>query len=122
MARTGCPVICRRHNGAVQCVAFSPDGTVCATGGADRMIYLWNTETGKCLYELPFHRASVTSLQFTPRNQLVSAARDNLIAVWSVESGRPPAKVAEFPQRGGEVTRVGASPTETILGVRETRQ
>jgi WD40 repeat protein len=100
-----------RHHGAVHCVAFSPDGTVCASGGEDRKIMLWNTETGEQLYELPpCHRASVTSLQFTPRHQLVSAGRDNLLVVWSVEAGKPPFQVTQFDRRGGDVAQLGASP------------
>jgi WD40 repeat protein len=100
-----------RHKGAVQCVAFSPDGKICATGGEDRRICLWDTETGESKGELPlYHRAPVTSLQFTPRNQLISAAHDSTLAVWSVEEGKPPARVTEFEHRGGDVAQLGASP------------
>ena len=95
----------------IHCVAFSPDGSVCATGGEDRRIYLWDTETGKRLYELPpFHRHSVTSLQFTPRKQLVSAGRDNQLIVWSVEPEKPPVPVTAFDHRGGDVAQLGVSP------------
>jgi WD40 repeat protein len=103
-------VLAGSHRSPIHCVAFSPDGTVCATGGDDRNIYLWNTETGERLHELAYHRAPVTSLQFTPRKQLVSAGRDNQLVVWSVEPGKPPVKLTVFPGRGGEVARIGASP------------
>ncbi len=99
-----------RHQGAVYCVAFSPDGKVCATGGADRNIYLWNTETGERLNQLVMHRAPVTSLQFTPGDFLISAGQDSRLVVWSVAPDRPPVVRAEFIQRGGDVGRIGASP------------
>jgi WD40 repeat protein len=104
-----------KHRGAVHCVAFSPDGTVCATGGEDRKIYLWDVRDGEHqgerLYELPaIHRAPVTSLQFTPLKQLVSAGHDKQLVVWSVEPGKPPVHVTTFDHRSGDVTRLGVSP------------
>jgi WD40 repeat protein len=104
-----------KHRGAVHCVAFSPDGTICATGGEDRKISLWDArdgeQQGKLLYELPsVHRASVTSLQFTPLKQLVSAGRDNQLIVWSVEEGKPPVQVTSFDHRSGDVAQLGVSP------------
>jgi WD40 repeat protein len=100
-----------RHRGAIHCVAFSVDGTVCATGGEDRKIVLWNTETGERISELPaHHRAPVTSLQFTPLNQLVSAGRDNQLVVWSVVPGKPAVLVTQFDRRSGDVAKLGVSP------------
>jgi WD40 repeat protein/biotin carboxyl carrier protein len=100
-----------RHKGAIRCVAFSPDGETCATGGDDRRILLWKTATGELRGELPSqHRAPVTSLQFTKENRLFSAASDNTVVVWSVEEGKPPARVTGFDHRGGDVAQLGVSP------------
>jgi WD40 repeat protein len=100
-----------RHRGAVDAVAFSPDGTICASGGDDRRILLWDPETGKLVAELPaFHRAPVTLLQFMPPNRLFSAGGDHQLGVWSVEPGKEPALVNRFDRREGTVARVGVSP------------
>jgi WD40 repeat protein len=104
-------VLKARHRGAVHCVAVSPDGSMCATGGEDRQIILSSPETGEKLYELPAcHRAPVTSLQFTPLKQLVSAGRDNQLVVWSVEADKPPVRLKQLEHRAGTVTQLGASP------------
>jgi WD40 repeat protein len=103
-----------RHSGPVNAVCFSPDGTLCATGGDDRAICLWETATGKQLGKLEgAHRAAVTSLQFAAGDRLVSAGRDARLAVWSVtgEEGKKDLELAdEFERRSGDVPRLGVSP------------
>jgi WD40 repeat protein/biotin carboxyl carrier protein len=104
------------HRGAVLCVAFSPDGTLCATGGEDRSIALWDVSGGKLLNRVAAaHRAPVTSLQFTtahPEKEaactaLVSAGGDQALIVWKVEADKPPTKVIEHTRRGGDVAQLG---------------
>jgi WD40 repeat protein len=99
-----------QHRGAITCVAFSPDGGVCATGGEDRAICLWDTATGTLRYRLPpGHRGSVTSVQFTPGSRLVSAGRDNALRLWQLGEANAVLE-ATFDRRSGEVTRPGVSP------------
>jgi WD40 repeat protein len=110
--------LAERHQGPVNGVAFSPDGEVCATCSEDRSIFLWKTETGELLYRLPqVHRGPVTSVQFASAKRLVSAGRDNRLAVYDVEPGKPPVKLPpEFSGRGGEVSQIGVSPDgRTVL-------
>src|SRR5262249_1137505 len=96
-------------------VAFSLDGKVCATGGEDRNINLYNAATGKLLHRVSAaHTAAVTSLQFAPGNRLVSAAgRDGRLLFWDVTPGQPPKGVGGDDRRGGEVGQLGASPDGT---------
>jgi WD40 repeat protein len=109
--------LAQRHDKAINAVAFSLDGEVCATAGEDLFIYLWKTSSGEMLHRLPrIHRGDVTSLQFTPKNQCVTAGRDNRLIVWDVTPGKPPVKTAEYEGRGGEVTQIGVSPDgRTVL-------
>jgi WD40 repeat protein len=110
-----------RHNGAITCVAFSPDGTLCATGGEDTNIHIWDTATGTEVHVIRgAHRHTVTSLQFaaatkTPAGELpmrlVSAGRDHQLIVWNLPQDGPPVRAAEpFDQRTGNVAQLGVSP------------
>jgi WD40 repeat protein len=100
-----------RHKAAVGCVAFSPDGEWCATGGEDHAICLWKTGTGERLtYLAGAHEGEVTSLQFASVARLVSAGRDNRLRVWEVSPDCQLRRVADLDGRGAAVTTLGVSP------------
>ncbi|MHB1423681.1 MAG: HlyD family efflux transporter periplasmic adaptor subunit [Gemmataceae bacterium] len=110
--------LAERHKGSVLGVAFSPYGEVIATCGDDHSIRLWKTETGALLHTLVnAHYGAVTSVQFASAKRLVSAGKDNRLAVWDVEEGRPPHLIGpRFEGRGGEVLTLGVSPDgKTVL-------
>jgi WD40 repeat protein len=102
------------HQGPITCVAFSPDGALCATGGEDRAIRLWNTDDGKLVHTLfAAHKAAVTSVQFAQEKgkvlQLVSAGGDNTLHVWNLEKADAPTPTPVLPRRGGDVAQLGVS-------------
>jgi WD40 repeat protein len=99
------------HGGAVNCIAFTSDGSLCATGGDDYAIRLWQTNDRKLLHAVTSaHRAAVTSLQFTPSGQLVSAGRDGQLKVWDVSNPQSPKVTLALPARSGDVPVLGVSP------------
>jgi WD40 repeat protein len=100
-----------KHNGAVTCVAISPDGNSCATGGDDRQICLWDLNSGNLRYNITgAHKGGITSLQFTPRCQLVSAGRDTSLQVWTLGDQAARREKTNFNQRSGDVAQLGLSP------------
>jgi WD40 repeat protein len=104
----------RGHRAGIRCVAFSPDGKTCATGGEDTEIYLWETATGSQLYHIPGHRDWVTSLYFTPQSELISVSRDRTVRVWKIGSaGYENAQVIR--RRSNEVHQLGVSPDGKLL-------
>jgi WD40 repeat protein len=74
------------HQGFVYSVQFSPDGTILASGSADRRIRLWNTDTGKIIYTFDGHQDSILAMQFMPNGKiLISTGIDRTIRFWDLE-------------------------------------
>lgn len=73
------------HNGYVNTVAVSPDGSLCASGGKDGVILLWDLAEGKRLYSLEAG-AIIHSLCFSPNRYWLCAATENSIKIWDLES------------------------------------
>ncbi len=100
-----------KHRGPVNCLAFNQDGTLCASGGEDREIRIWEPATGRLKVTLTEHHGPIESLQFTSDGQLVSAAKDRTIIVWNIgDDARPPEKTFQGTKRSGEVPVLGVSP------------
>ena len=96
-----------RHGGSINAVAFNADATICATGGEDRAICLWETTEGKRIGRVSgAHNAGVTSLVFTPKGQIISAGKDRRIILWNVVKDgdqQTLEQAGSFDRRSGEV-------------------
>jgi RNA polymerase sigma factor (sigma-70 family) len=72
------------------CIAFSKNGTMLATGGTDKIIYLWDPKTGKELGRLTGHNKEVYRLAFSPDGRkLLSVSPDDSLRLWDVTERRP---------------------------------
>jgi WD40 repeat protein len=88
---TGRPVLdLPGHSAFVWSAAFSPDGSMLATGSADNNIILWDVATGEPIGStLSNHGGPVRRVAFSPDgSQLISAGLDNVVILWDVASGQ----------------------------------
>jgi len=73
------------HNGYLNTVTVSPDGSLCASGGKDGTAMLWDLNEGKRLYKLEAGD-TIHSLVFSPNRYWLCAATQSCIKIWDLES------------------------------------
>jgi serine/threonine protein kinase/WD40 repeat protein len=87
------------HQGPVKVLAFAPDGKLLASGGADGVVNLWDTDLAAKRTVLDAHAGAIESLSFSPDGKvLATAAADGTVRVWDVAGGK---EKAVLPRHGG---------------------
>ena len=77
------------HSHDLNCVAYSPDGQVIATGGDDGKLKLWNTHSGFCFVTFNDHTAPIVATEFMGRkggrgHAVVSASLDGTVRAFDL--------------------------------------
>jgi len=76
------------HSGAIDIIAFSPDGRKLATASVDKTVTLWDVNSGKTIRSFK-HPSLVNSIAFSPDSQiLASGSLDKMVRLWDVTSGK----------------------------------
>jgi WD40 repeat protein len=72
-------------------VAFAPDGRTLASGAGDRVVRLWDRDTGQVVHTFREHRGWIWSLAFSPDGKtLLSGSDDTTALCWDL-AALPPA-------------------------------
>jgi WD40 repeat protein len=106
------PVVTYRgHSGPVYTAAWSPDGRLIVSGGADHTAQVWEAATGNHLLTYKGHTFSVNSLMWSPINawQIVSASADKTVAIWKASTGE---RIRTYTGHTDNVRTVAWSPNE----------
>jgi WD40 repeat protein len=128
-----------RHDSRVNCLAFSPDGTLLAVGNVDfglpglGTVRLWDTRTGKLRSEVTGLLSEIWAVAFSPDGATLAIAAASTtrpvggipqaeVRLWDVAAGRDKAKFAGLkfcPQAlayspDGQTLAVGGDRNETV--------
>jgi WD40 repeat protein len=102
------------HDGLyVHGIAWSPDGTMLATGGSAKGKYLnlWDAKTGKLVTAIPGHTDAVVSVGFSDNGKwLVSTSYDNTARLWDLTDRSHPVEAAVLSEHNWWVWDAAFSP------------
>ncbi|BAF17978.1 periodic tryptophan protein 2 [Oryza sativa Japonica Group] len=73
------------HYFDVNCIAYSPDSQLLATGADDNKVKVWTVSSGFCFITFSEHTNAVTAVHFMANNHsLLSASLDGTIRAWDL--------------------------------------
>ncbi|KAJ7575868.1 WD40-repeat-containing domain protein, partial [Mycena floridula] len=62
------------------------ENTLVAVGGADRMVCIWDIESGRLLYKLPGHKGTVTAVDFHPKKPIIlTGSKDGTMLLGEIQ-------------------------------------
>lgn len=83
------------HTFAVNGVAFSPDGNLVVTAGADNTARIWDAATGREIRALVGHTRGVNRARFSTDGRLVvTASDDSTVRIWDAVTGQERSRIA----------------------------
>jgi WD40 repeat protein len=91
-------------NDSLMNVALSADGRMAVSALDDKILKVWDVETGRELHALTGHNSAVTGVALSADGRLaVSASYDKTLKVWDVEAGRELYTLTGYSPSGGRV-------------------
>jgi hypothetical protein len=72
------------HKRRLHALAFSPDGRVLSSGGDDRDLCCWDTQTGQKLHAIGARPGKIQSLVYVSPTAIAAGMSDNRVRIWDL--------------------------------------
>jgi dipeptidyl aminopeptidase/acylaminoacyl peptidase len=112
-----------------ECLGFSPDGRLLASGNMDARVRVWELATGRELVTLQGNRGKVTAVSWFPDSRrLASGADDGTVLIWDLAAlakprswtrGKPEALNALWADLGAEESAQGYAAVWSVTRARD---
>lgn len=107
------PKVLATHDDVFFTVAFRPDGTQLAAGGADGLVRVFDVATGGEKLKINSHADWVTAVGFSPDgNRIATASRDKTAKVFDAQTG---SLLATFSEHGTPVRAIAFQPDGKMI-------
>ncbi len=106
----------RGHREGVEALAYSPDGTLLASGSQDTTVRLWDTATGKQVGSLKAFDGMIYTLAFSPDGKTLAAGgKRKVVHFWDVATRQ---QVRAIDNPGGLTLKLAFSRDGKLLATR----
>lgn len=112
------PVFQIGHSICVNCVSFSPDGQLLASGGSDETVIIYRQVDGKVLRKLTGHNNPICSVCFAPDGKTIASGSSEIAKVWDVKTGK---QLFSFEGHTIQVKSLAFSPNGKLLATGDYR-
>jgi WD40 repeat protein len=97
-----------RHRDLLYDAELSPDGSLLATAGYDRLLAVWRVADGSLLWSNTVHNGAIFDIAWHPSGRLLAtASADETVKLWKADDG---GRLDTLGQPQGEVTAVAFTP------------
>ncbi len=76
------------HPSGAFAVAWSPNGTLIASGGSDKTVQVWSALTGETRLVYRGHTDQVNDVSWSPDGKLIASSGDGSVQVWDALTGK----------------------------------
>ncbi len=107
------PVVLAGHDGTVNAIEFSPDGSKLVSASDDRSIIFWDTASGDIVRKVEGHNDWVNAVAYSLEgDKVATASDDNTIILWDATTGTEQHRLAGHT---ANVNSVAFSPDSSTL-------